>query len=174
VLGEALGAYGWLGVALLCAGVLCLAFDGHGNARPSRTAWGYALGNALVIVSYTVVDGLGVRAAGNPWSYVLWLFFLNAFPILAIGLATHARVLLALSAREWMKGTAAGACSIGSYGLALWAMAFAPIALVAALRETSVLFGTALAALALKERFGPARWVAAALIVAGAAAMKAA
>jgi drug/metabolite transporter (DMT)-like permease len=172
VLGEAIGAGGWLGIVLLCAGILCLALDGRHGATISGYGWGFALGNAAVIVCYTIVDGLGVRASGNAWSYVLWLFFLNAFPILAIGVVTNAKALAALSARHWMKGSAAGACSIGSYGLALWAMTHAPIALVAALRETSVLFGTVLAALVLKERFGRMRWVAAALIVAGAAVMR--
>jgi drug/metabolite transporter (DMT)-like permease len=172
VLGEAPGVYGWLGVGLLCAGVLCLALDGHRGARIPRAAWGYALGNALVIVCYTIVDGVGVRASGHAWSYVLWLFFLNAFPIAAVGLAVNSSGLRSLTSREWLRGCTAGACSIGAYGLALWAMALAPIALVAALRETSVLFGTVLAAVVLKESFGRARWVAAALIVAGAAAMR--
>jgi len=73
----------------------------------------------------------------------------------------------------WLKGLLTGSCSVGSYGLALWAMTHAPIALVAALRETSILFGMAMAAVALKEWFGCARWLAAGAIMAGVAAMKA-
>ena len=106
------------------------------------------------------------------WSYVLWLFALTAVPMLAIGWGMRAKVMTTLGRRVWGKGFVSGACSIGAYGLALWAMTQAPIALVAALRETAVLFGTVIAALLLNEKFGRMRWLAASLMVAGAAAMK--
>jgi len=138
-----------------------------------RLALVFGLLNALVIVAYTVVDGLGARISQNAWSYVLWMFFLNMFPLLAVGFMSNAGALLSVSVRGWVKGFAGGLCSVCAYGLALWAMTQAPIALVAALRETSVLFGTALGAIVLKERFGYARWFAATLITAGAVAMKA-
>jgi drug/metabolite transporter (DMT)-like permease len=173
LVGEELGGAGWSGVLLLCAGVLALALDQRRAVRVQTRAWVFGLANAAVIVGYTIVDALGARASGNAWGYVLWMFLLNALPMLAIGFATDARALVSLPRTAWAKGFLAGSCAIGSYGLALWAMTRVPIALVAALRETSVLFGTAIAALVLKERFGRARWVAAGLIAAGAAAMKA-
>lgn len=174
VLGEAIGRGGWLGIGLLCAGILWLARDGLRAARDQRQGLMIGLLNALVIVAYTVVDGLGARAAGSALSYVLWMFFLNmlAFAILAL-LLRRGHAIFAAPARGWLKGIIAGACSIGSYGIALWAMTQAPIALVAALRETSALFGTLLATLVLHERFGRTRWVAAALITGGAVVMKA-
>lgn len=171
--GESLSRGGWLGILLLCAGILWLGRDGRRSANNQKHALAFALLNAGVIVAYTIVDGLGVRASRNAWSYVLWLFFLNAFPLLAVGFATNARAILSVSLRGWGKGFAGGVCTVCAYGLALWAMTQAPIALVAALRETSVLIGTALGALLLKERFGLSRWLAAALITAGAVAMKA-
>jgi len=173
VLREPIGGGGWFGIVLLCAGVLCLAREGWRSANSQRHALAVALLNAAVIVAYTVVDGLGARASQNAWSYVLWLFFLNSFPLLAIGFASNARAILSVPVGGWVKGCVGGLCSVCAYGLALWAMTHAPIALVAALRETSVLFGTALGALLLKERFGLSRWFAAALITAGAVAMKA-
>jgi drug/metabolite transporter (DMT)-like permease len=172
VVHEPIGAGAWLGILLLCAGILWLGGDGWRSARNQRHALAFALLNAVVIVAYTIVDGLGVRASGNAWSYVLWLFFLNTFPLLAIGFASNARAIVSVSLRGWGKGLAGGLCTVCAYGLALWAMTQAPIALVAALRETSVLIGTALGALLLKERFGFHRWIAAALITAGAAAMR--
>ena len=173
VIGEPIGDGGWLGILLLCTGILWLARDGWRSANSQKHALTFALLNAVVIVAYTIVDGLGVRASRNAWSYVLWLFFLNTFPLLAIGLASNARAILSTPVGGWLKGSAGGLCSVCAYGLALWAMTQAPIALVAALRETSVLIGTALGALLLKERFGLNRWFAAALITAGAVAMKA-
>lgn len=173
ILGEPIGGGGWIGILLLCAGILWLARDGWRSANNQKHALAFALLNAAVIVAYTIVDGLGARASMNAWSYVLWLFFLNMFPLLAIGLASNARAVLSMPVKGWVKGCLGGLCSVCAYGLALWAMTQAPIALVAALRETSVLIGTALGALLLKERFGLGRWFAAALITAGAVAMKA-
>jgi drug/metabolite transporter (DMT)-like permease len=172
VVGEPIHGGGWIGILLLCAGILWLGRDGWRSTNSQKHALAFALLNAIVIVAYTIVDGLGVRASRNAWSYVLWLFFLNTFPLLAIGFARDARAVLSAPLRGWGKGFAGGLCTVFAYGLALWAMTQAPIALVAALRETSVLIGTALGALLLKERFGLNRWLAAALITAGAVAMK--
>jgi drug/metabolite transporter (DMT)-like permease len=172
-IGEHIGRGGWLGILLLCAGILWLARDGWKTVHRQRLALVFGLLNALVIVAYTVVDGLGARISQNAWSYVLWMFFLNMFPLIAVGFMSNAGALLSVSVRGWFKGFAGGLCSVCAYGLALWAMTQAPIALVAALRETSVLFGTALGAIVLKERFGYGRWFAATLITAGAVAMKA-
>jgi drug/metabolite transporter (DMT)-like permease len=173
LLHEPLGVGGWLGIVLLCAGVAALALDGRRAANIPRRAWVYGLGNAAVIVCYTLIDGLGVRAAGNAWSYVFWLFALTAAPMLMIGWYWRGKALVVQPHRVWARAVTSSACSIGAYGLALWAMTHAPIALVAALRETSVLFGAAIAALLLNEKFGRLRWGAAGLVAAGAAAMKA-
>ena len=171
-IGERINRGGWLGILLLCAGILWLTRDNWRSTRSQRRALALGLVNAAVIVAYTIVDGIGVRASGNAWSYVLWMFFLNGFPLLAVGLLSDAGALLSLPGRAWLRGLLSGSCTVAAYGLTLWAMTHAPIALVAALRETSVLFGTAIAAILLKERFGRARWIAAGLITAGAAAMK--
>jgi drug/metabolite transporter (DMT)-like permease len=173
VLCEPISIGGWLGILFLCAGILCLALEDWRSANSQKHSLAFALLNAVVIVAYTIVDGVGVRASQNAWSYVLWLFFLNMFPLLVIGFARNANAVLSVPLRGWGKGFIGGLCTLCAYGLALWAMTQAPIALVAALRETSVLMGTALGALLLKERFGPGRWVSTALITAGAAAMKA-
>jgi drug/metabolite transporter (DMT)-like permease len=172
VIGEQIGRGGWAAILLLCGGILWLAQDGWRSAPGHKSALVFGLLNAVVIMGYTIVDGLGARASQNAWSYVLWMFFLNMFPLLAVGLMSDARSLLSTTLRGWVKGLAGGACSVGAYGLALWAMTQAPIAMVAALRETSVLFGTALGALLLKERFGCGRWFSATLITAGAVALK--
>lgn len=171
-LGEPLAWGGWLGVVLLCAGVGTLALDGRRAANIPGRVWAFGLGNAAIIVSYTLVDGMGVRASGNAWSYVLWLFVLTALPMLVIGWAARAKAIATLRLGTCGKALISGACTIGSYGLALWAMTQAPIALVAALRETSVLFGTVIAALLLNEKFGRMRWLAASLMATGAVAMK--
>jgi drug/metabolite transporter (DMT)-like permease len=172
VVGEALKPGGYLGVCLLSAGILVLAADGlrHGKAHLGTTCFGLA--NAVVVALYTVVDGLGVRLAGNALSYAQWLFFLNAFPLLILGLVAGRESLVAAVRTRWKTGLLGGLCTIGSYGLVLWAMTRAPLALVAALRETAVIFGTVFAAAFLREKFGVARYLAATLVTAGAIAMK--
>ena len=172
IVGEHLALGGWLGIALLSTGVLTLGTDSWRSGRFRWSATLFGLANAAVIVAYTLVDGLGVRASGNALSYVQWMFFLNGFPLLTYTLIARRQAFMTVARTRWKKASVGGLCAIGSYGVALWAMAHAPIALVAALRETSVLFGTVFAALWLKERFGPARYVAALLVTLGAVAMK--
>ncbi len=106
--GEPIGGGGWLGILLLCAGILWLGRDGWRSANSQKHALAFALINAVVIVAYTIVDGLGVRASRNAWSYVLWLFFLNTFPLLAIGFGSNARAILSVPLRGWGKGFAGG------------------------------------------------------------------
>jgi drug/metabolite transporter (DMT)-like permease len=169
-LGEHLGPAAWAGVALISSGVFGMTFAFRGPA--SRLGTLLALLNAGVIAGYTLIDGAGVRLSGNAVAYAMWLFLLNAVPLVAWATLARRRTLPAYAARHWRLGLAGGLGNLGSYGLALWAMTHAPVAVVAALRETSILFGMAIAGLILHERIGAARLAAAALIVAGAASLR--
>lgn len=170
VLREPLSQPGWLALLLLSGGLLMLGAGGRAGA-------GFALANAGVIAAYTVIDGSGVRLAGTgvagALSYTLWMFLLNAVPFLLWTLLVQEkrRHLPAVMA-AWRGGLVGGALALASYGLALWAMTRAPIALVAALRETAVIFGLVIGAVMLKERFGPERWLATLLVAAGAATLR--
>ena len=169
---EPLSSGAWLGIALISAGILTLTGDSWRSGRFNFATCGFGLLNALVIVAYTLVDGVGVRLSGSAWSYVLWLFVLIPLPLLSIVLLTRPQDLVAQLRVRWEAGLVGGVCTTASYGVALWAMTVAPIALVAALRETSVIFGTAFASLYLKERFGVLRYLAAAAVTAGAISIK--
>ena len=172
VLQHSLSGFGWAGVLLLSGGVLTLAVDAIRRGGFSLSATAIALGNALVIMGYTIVDGTGVRLAGNPVSYVCWGTFLHTFPILTFTLLTRGTAYFTYAAKRWHYGFLGGACSILAYGLALWGMTRAPISMVAALRETSVVFGVLFAVLFLKEKVTPARILAVALVLTGAAVMR--
>ncbi|MCO5130638.1 MAG: EamA family transporter [Xanthobacteraceae bacterium] len=168
LIGETLSLHGWLGVMLICGGILLLAL--HRHAAP-RATW-LALANAVVIAVYTLIDGTGARLSGNAASYVLWLTFLEAFPLLTwLWLRDRAGLRRQLRRRGAI-GLIGGACAVGSYGVALWAMTQAPVAAVAALRETSVLFAVVIAMAVLRERGGVRRLIAGALVVAGAAVLR--
>jgi drug/metabolite transporter (DMT)-like permease len=131
-----------------------------------------ALLNAVVIATYTLIDGAGVRRSGAPAAYTLWIFLLTGGPLMAWALAARGRALRHYAAGNWRSGLVGGMGTIASYGLALWAMTVAPVAMVAALRETAILFGVAISRLVLKERVGPARITGACVIAAGAVALR--
>jgi drug/metabolite transporter (DMT)-like permease len=172
-LGEALKPPAWAGVALICAGVLSFAFvrDRHGRG-PSRAAFGWALANAAIIALYTVVDGRGVRLAGDPLAYVAWMFFVMGLPFGCVVLALRGRALLVHARSHWPRGLAGAALSGISYGVALWAFSRAPVAMVAALRETSVVFGALIGALMLKEGALGRRVAGALIVLAGVALLR--
>ncbi len=158
-----------IGVAVVGAGIVTLGLQGLRNGRGGL---GAALINAVVIASYTVVDGLGVRVSGAPAAYTAWILMGGGVATVAWTIARHrGTAVRALKARLPL-GLVGGAMSYAAYAIALWAMTLAPIGAVAAVRESSVLFATALGALLLGERFGPARWVSALLVVAGLALIK--
>ena len=171
--GERLGILGWFGIILLVAGVLLLSLRGGRDlARLDRKAIGFALFTAVTICAYSVVDGLGARLAGSANAYTVALF-LGIAPVMVIyALARRGAAATLAIGRHWGLGLAGGALQLGSYGIAIWAMTVAPIAIVAALRETSVLFGAAIAVIFLKEPLRASRIVAAVMIVAGLALIR--
>jgi len=166
--GERLGLVGWLGVVLLAAGVLLLSLRGGRDlAKLNSRAVGFALFTAVTVCAYSVVDGVGARLAGSAHAYSAALF-VGIGPVMA-AYALNRGGISALddTMRLWLTGLAGGALQLGSYGIAIWAMTLAPIAIVAALRETSVLFGALIAVILLKEPLRPGRMAAAVLIVCG-------
>lgn len=169
-LGESLSLRGWAGVLLICGGILSQAWAAQ--RAGARKGIALALTNAAVIASYTLVDGAGVRISGAPASYILWLFLLTAMPLLGWALATRRTAFLRYASANWHLGLAGGIGAMTSYGLALWAMTGAPVALVAALRETSIVFAMLIAALGLQERMSKPRLLAAGLITFGAVALR--
>jgi drug/metabolite transporter (DMT)-like permease len=166
--GERLSLIGWAGIVALVAGVFLLSLGGGRDlARLDRRAVGFALFTAVTICAYSVVDGIGARLALNPNAYSLWLFVGIALAMVPYALVRNGRTVISQMRPFWQRGLAGGALQLISYGIAIWAMTVAPIAVVAALRETSVLFGAAIAVFLLKEPLRVARVVAAMLIVGG-------
>lgn len=172
LIGEALTPGEWGGVMLICGGILGMLLarpaGSHNHGRSSC----FALMNAVAIAAYTVVDGVGVRLSGQPVAYTLWMFMLQAIPIVAWTAAYRRPELTSGFHLRWRQALIGGACSMGAYALILFAMEHAPIALVAALRETAILFGLAISALFLKERLGMRRLVPAVVILLGVAVLK--
>jgi phosphonate utilization associated putative membrane protein len=177
LIGEHLPLATWLGVAGISAGVLAI-----GLTRSTRLSGGsrghalaYALANAAIIASYTIVDGLGVRASGNALQYVALLFLVDGAPYFAIVIWQRRAALapsLAYMRARWPVALLGACASLGAYGITLWAMTQAPVASIAALRETSVLFAALIGVLVLKERFRLQRALGTGAVVIGVMALR--
>jgi drug/metabolite transporter (DMT)-like permease len=159
-----------LGILLISLGIVSIAFVQHRKHPPSAAYWAFA--NAALIAVYTLVDATGVRASGNAASYVSWLIFLEGLPFLVWVVSSRGQVAVRYLRTSATRGLVGGALSLAAYGIVLWAMTRAPVAAVAALRETSVLFAALIGAIWLKEGFGLPRLAGAASVVVGVAALK--
>ncbi|WP_028102414.1 EamA family transporter [Pseudoduganella violaceinigra] len=176
LLGEHLSLTQYAAVACICGGIFgaTRAVSAAGGTAPTsrRRSTGYALLNALLIAAYTLVDGVGARASGAPAAYVMWLHVLSGTGLLAWCVVRCPREFKDYAKQYWRAGILGGAGKLGAYGLALWAMTLAPVAAVAALRETSILFAALIARFFLSERISHKRAMAISAIAAGAVLMR--
>lgn len=163
---DYLSPLAWVGIGVLCAGILATA-----GLRQDRGAL-WALLNACVIASYTMVDGAGVRLSGSAASYTLWLALFTAVTMLSIVWLLRGRALPNYVLSHWKMGLLGGLGTTLSYGLALWAMTMAPVAIVAALRETSILFGVLISVVILHEVPSKQRLIGAMVIAGGAMVLR--
>ena len=169
--GAALSPLAWCGVFTLCGAIFCLAGD---NARrgADRSALFLSLRTSLIIMGYTLADGAGARLSGNAVSYACWIFVLNIFPLHILIFWRQGTAYIGYLRKRAVPGLLGGVAGFVSYGIAIWAMARAPIAMVAALRETSVIFGMLLAVVFLHEKFTLWRGIAVVLVACGVMLMK--
>jgi drug/metabolite transporter (DMT)-like permease len=173
IVGEHLSLLAWGGIIALALGVLMLSLKGGRDlAKLDTRAVGFALFTAVTICAYTIVDGVGARLSGHAVSYVLWGFIWICVLLVPYALYRNGRTLFSDAMQFWPRGLAGGALQVVSYGVALWAMTLAPIAIIASLRETSVLFVTLIAVVLLGEPFRMIRIAAAVLIIAGLVAIR--
>lgn len=157
----------WLGVLCVSVGVLWIGgfrrLLRHADARPALIA----LAAAALVACYTLIDGMGVRRSHSPFGYALWLTVLAALPYVARVALGRRAALYRHAQAHWRRALVAGMLSVGAYVIVLWAMTRAPVAAVAALRETSVVFAALIGSLLLKEPFGRHRAAGACVIAAG-------
>ena len=166
------------GVVVVSAGLAFLVLAGRrprlaggsgGVAHPDkqRAAFLAAVGTGLTIAAYTTVDGVGVRLSASPVGYIGWLMLLESLGVPMFALTRRRDVLLKQPRRILLAGLTAGALSVLAYGLVLWAQTRGALAPIAALRETSVIFGAIIGTLVFREPFGRTRIAATVLVVAG-------
>lgn len=175
ILGEKLSIVAWCGVILISSGVLTLALEAvRRSDKIGPSIIPLSLLTAAFIALYTLLDGIGVRLSGAPVSYILWIFFLIGLVKVVFELfndKTRPQFLTHFQ-RYWSIGLVGGFLSLGSYGLALWTMTKLPVALVAALRESAIVFAVILSYFVLREHVSPPRFIASIIIVLGVIAVR--
>jgi len=170
--GEALAPGALLAILLITGGTLSLAMIGWGQGS-HRQAVTWAMFTALCIAGYSLADGFGGRASGQPLAYIVWLFLLDGLPMVFLLPWRRSRAQLSASlGRNWRQGLIGGVLSTTAYGIVIWVMSQAPLAMVTALRETSVIAAALIGAYILKEPFGARRILAACAVALGVAALQ--
>ncbi|MCZ4354108.1 DMT family transporter [Roseovarius aestuarii] len=172
-LGETFDSASLLGIGLISTGVFLMAIKGGHIERIQGMALFFVIGTAGFTASYTLVDGIGARIAGTSSGFILWMVIGDAIGMIAYTLLTSGSVAFHRLKPSWKTGTSAGLMSLGSYWIAVWAFTQAPIALVASLRETSILFAILISAFVLGEKVSRWRWIAGLAIFAGVVSIKA-
>ncbi|MBI3523973.1 MAG: EamA family transporter [Betaproteobacteria bacterium] len=162
--GEVLSPSKLLAVLLICAGILVLAISRHAI---QRDAVGYAAFTGLAIAGYTLLSGLGVRLAGSIIGFAAWLEILTGMGVLGVVAAQRRSAIADFVSSQLRMGLVAGLLSVGGYAIALWAMSKFPLATVAALRETSVVFAALIGTIRLRERLVLQRIGSACMVTAG-------
>ena len=171
-IGEHLSLYGYGAILLLAAGVFLMSLKGGRLGDLNRRGVGFALQTSCWIAAYSFVDGYGARINASGPSFVIWMFFLSALAMVVCALFARGRGIVSGLRQRWPAVLGAVGMSEGAYFIAVWAMTQAPIALVAALRETSVLFAALISVLVLGEPLTRWRVGAALLVVAGVVLMR--
>ncbi|MSO91851.1 MAG: EamA family transporter [Rhodospirillales bacterium] len=160
-------AFGTAGIGLVSGGIASLSLTGRVKREQDSKAVFYAAATGVIIALYTLVDGLGVRSAESSLGYIAWLMVIHGIPMFIGAIVFRRHKLRPFLKTSWKAGVVGGFLAVVSYGLAIYALGQGTMGHVAALRETSVLFGALIGALRFNEPFGPKRIAAAAAIMAG-------
>lgn len=166
-LGELLSPTEWFAVALIGGGIVSLAVHGISSITHNLKGVIYAAITACFIATYTLIDASGARASDHVSSYAVWLFLLHGIPLVTGTMILRGHTFWVAARKDWLPCVFGGVIGFLAYWIVLWALTLTDVAPVAALRETSVIFGAVIAALFLKERFGWQRVAAASVVATG-------
>ena len=159
---EALSLWAWIGILTVSAGIMILAAIKHADKRGIAAA----LVTSAMIAAYSVVDGIGIRVSGTPIGYVVWLFAAEICVAVFVIASRYSRARR-ITRRSLVLGLSGGVISGLAYALALFAKTLAPIGIVSAVRETSVIFAALIGVVWLREGPAPRRLLAASVVASG-------
>ena len=164
---EELSVVELAGVFIISAGTISLIWRSGLRVDAEKRSIIFALLTGLMIASYTIIDGIGVRLSGNPAAYIGWLFILSPLPIASIAIIRRRGEALVYIRNNWKLAVLAGGLNLGSYGLSIWALSLAAMAHVSAMRETSVIIAALIGTQLLGESYGKRRILAAMVVATG-------
>ena len=172
IVGETLSAQASVSIVIIGLGIMSLTLTrgAAGFAEPRAVL--YALGTGLFIAGYTVVDGLGARLADSAHSYTFWVHLFNGIPITLLALYLRRGRVFVSVRKSWKIGMLGGLISLVAYWIVIWAMTQAPMAMVSAVRETSMVFAVLIGVLVLKERLDLERLASIGTTLAGTVLLK--
>jgi drug/metabolite transporter (DMT)-like permease len=171
-LGEQLSHASQIAILFIALGITSLALTrGAATLRDPRPVL-LALGTGGFIAAYTIIDGIGARAAGTAHGYMIWISLLTAILIVVCVHWLQQGRRTPISRRSRGAGVVAGIMSYGSSWLVIWALTLAPLALVSALRETGIVFAVIIGVVFLKESLSLTRLASIAATLVGTAILK--
>jgi drug/metabolite transporter (DMT)-like permease len=164
-LSDKISLFGFLAILVICFGLFLISYSKKNKFN--KIAFILGVLTALMITSYTLVDGMGIRHSKNPYTYLYWMLLLNGTPALLASLMFKGTGLRKINKDLLIKGISFGILAPLAYGLVVWCMQYLPIAYASAIRETSIIFATLIGLLILKEKDANSRIIPAIFIVIG-------
>ncbi len=173
LLGEQIPLLGRIGIAAIGLGVVTLSWDGRASAhRLTPVAIALAFGAGASVAAYPLIDGVGVRQSDNVAAFAVWIFILDGLGMMAYAVVHRGPSIFVSIVATGGRGLFAGSAAFVCYWIAIWALAHAPIAMVAALRETSVFFSLLLGRFILQEPASGRRYFGGAMVFLGIVATR--
>jgi drug/metabolite transporter (DMT)-like permease len=158
--------FGVIGILVICFGLFMISFQT--TKKFNKSAFIIAVTTAILIATYTLLDGMAVRKTENAFTFIFWMLLLNGMPILLYALISK-NGLRKKNSYALIDGIVAGVLAILGYGLVVWSMQFIEIAYVSSIREVSIVLATILSVYLLKEKDAKKRIMPSIIIVMGVA-----
>ena len=162
---DKISLLGFIAIVMVCIGLFLISYSDR--LKFNYSAFGLGVLTAIMITTYTLVDGIGVRHSINPYTFLYWMLLLNGTPALLASFFFKNNGLRIINKNLILIGIAFGVLAPLAYGLAVWCMQYLPIAYVSSMRETSIIFATLIGTIILKENTASKRIAPSIFIVAG-------
>ena len=162
---DKISLWGFIAIMIVCMGLFLISYSDR--LKFNYSAFGLGVLTAIMITTYTLVDGIGVRHSSNPYSFLYWMLLLNGTPALIASFFFKNNGLRIVNKNLVLTGVAFGILAPLAYGLAVWCMQFLPIAYVSSIRETSIIFATLIGLILLKEKTASKRIIPSIFVVIG-------
>ena len=162
---DKISLWGFIAIMIVCMGLFLISYSDR--LKFNYSAFGLGVLTAIMITTYTLVDGIGVRHSSNPYSFLYWMLLLNGTPALIASFFFKNNGLRIVNKNLVLTGVAFGILAPLAYGLAVWCMQFLPIAYVSSMREISIIFATLIGLILLKEKTASKRIIPSIFVVIG-------